>query len=196
MDKETKDGIWKLTEKKAKEIQEKFPDSFKFNENSKFVFMQKFDNYVEEIKETFMHSDVVDLDSHKIATAIICAIIEAEVIKVIYVYDEDNLVFNGNEKIAVDIGLSYMRFALKRILENTKEAGKFDDYIFPQAFMCDTDYETILCRNLYYAKKYYKLNPIDLANTLFLLENISLRSCGIDLEVVREQCQKLSKSNH
>ena len=88
--------------------------------------------------------------------------------------------------MAVKIGLSYMAAALKKIMEGTAEEKKFTEYVMPKALMCDTDYITIICRNLYYAKTYYKLNPIDLANTLFLLEQFTLLQKGVNFEVLRE----------
>lgn len=188
-----KSAIWKLVEQEAKAIEEEYPESFKFNKNSEYIFNEKFDEYLEEIKSKFMQNDVVDLDSHKIAAIIICSIIEANVIKVTYSYNEKDLLFDGNEKIAVKIGLSYMRSVLKQLLQGTSEEGKFDDYVFPRAMMCDTDYMNIITRNLYYAKTYFVLNPIDIANTLFLLENITLLNLGIDFNVVRNKCQELVK---
>ena len=193
MKKNVKDSIWELVEKEAKAIVSKYPENFRFNENSEYIFKQKFDDYVEYIKSKFMQSDVVDLDSHKVAAIIICSVIEANVIKVIYEYDEEKLLFDGNEKIAINIGLSYMSSVMKKLLQGTKEEGKFDEYTFPRALMCDTEYKEILARNLYYAKTYFILNPIDIANTLFLLENYTLIKLDIDLNVVREECQKLVK---
>lgn len=196
MNKSVRDSVWDLVEKEAKVIANRYPQNFKFNDNSEYIFKQKFDDYVEKIKSKFMQSDVIDLDSHKIAAIIICSIIEANVIKVIYEYDEEKMLFDGNEKIAINIGLSYMGAVLQKLLQGTKEEGKFDEYIFPKALMCDTEYKVILARNLYYAKTYFMLNPIDVANTLFLVENYTLMKLGIDLDVVREECQKLVKRKH
>ena len=195
MEKDIKQSIWNLVESEAKAISEEFPNDFEFNKHSESIFMQRFDDYIADIKSKFMQSDVVDLDSHKITAVIICSIIESGVIKVKSDYDENKLLFDGNEKIAVNIGLSYMRAALKALLKGTSEEGKFDDYNLPSALMCDTDYKTILCRNLFYAKKYYVLNPIDIANTLFLLEHVTLIKLGIDLDVLREKCQEIIKVN-
>ena len=63
------------------------------------------------------------------------------------------------------------------------------EYIMPRALVCETDYETIICRNLYYAKTYYDLNPIDLANTLFLLEQFTLLKLDVDLDILRKAVQ-------
>lgn len=45
----------------------------------------------------------------------------------------------------------------------------------------------ILCaRNLYYAKTDYKLNPLDLADRLFLVEYIALMKEGIDPDTLKD----------
>lgn len=182
-----KDTIWKHVEEETKVIINNFPNSFEYNENGKVEFDKYFDRYFDAIKEKVMWPEVSGLDSHKIAAVIICAVIKADVLKVsAYGYNADKMVFNGNEKVAVKVGLSYMGAALKKILDGTSEVGKFTEYLMPKALMCDTDYMTIICRNLYYAKTYYKLNPIDLANTLFLFEQFTLLQKGVNLEILRD----------
>ena len=137
-----------------------------------------------------MVKEVRGLDSHKIAAVIICSIIKADALRVSdYDFESDKRIFDGNEKVAVKVGLGYMAAALKKIMEGTSEADKFTEYIMPRALMCDTDYMTIICRNLYYAKTYYELNPIDLANTLFLFEQFTLLHKKVDLEILRETVQ-------
>lgn len=178
--------VWKLVEEQGQYIVGKYPEYFKLNTNSEYVFFQKFDEFTEIVKSNFMKTDIVDLDRHKVAAIIICSIVECSVLKTNYECNEDEL-FDGNEKIAVNIGLSYMRATLIKMLDTTSEKDKFVDFYFPKALMCDTDYITILCRNLYYARKNFILNPLEIANTLFLLENISLIKSNIDLEVVRKK---------
>lgn len=182
--------IWKHVEKEMRNIVGKFPNHFRYNENREAIFNKHFDRYFEEIKDKVMRSEVGELDSHKITSVIICSVIMTDALSVLDGENqEDTMIFNGNEKVAVKVGLSYMTAALKKILEGTKEEGKFTEYIMPKAVMCETDYMTIICRNLYYAKTFYELNPIDLANTLFLFEQFTLLQKGIDLEVLRKAVQ-------
>lgn len=182
--------IWKHVEKEMRNIVGKFPNHFRYNENREAIFNKHFDRYFEEIKDKVMRSEVGELDSHKITSVIICSVIMTDALSVLDGENqEDTMIFNGNEKVAVKVGLSYMAAALKKILEGTKEEGKFTEYIMPKAVMCETDYMTIICRNLYYAKTFYELNPIDLANTLFLFEQFTLLQKGIDLEVLRKAVQ-------
>lgn len=183
--------LWNLAQEEAINISKAFPDSFAFNDNSEFIFYESFDNYMTDIKSNFMQDGVNTLDSHKIAAITICSIINSNILKVIFKYDKEEKLFIGNEKIAFTIGLSYMNTAMRELLKDTSESIKFKDYVMPEALICDTDYITILCRNLYYAKTYYKLNPIDLANTLFLLENFNLVNFGINLNIVKERYGEL-----
>mgnify|MGYP006868100695 FL=1 len=44
----------------------------------------------------------------------------------------------------------------------------------------------IICRNLYYAKTDYKLNPLDLADRLFLVEYFALSSEGIVPDILKD----------
>ena len=170
-------------------IVEKFPNDFEQN-NKKAIFVEYFDKYVDNIRDKVMRSDVIELDSHKMAAVIICSVIKADALSVsAYGYKADDKVFDGNEKVAVKVGLSYMAAVLKKIMKGTQEENKFTEYIMPRALMCETDYETIICRNLYYAKTYYDLNPIDLANTLFLLEQFTLLKLNVDLEILRKAVQ-------
>lgn len=181
-----KESIWQHVENEMKDITKKFPNMFEYNENGKSIFSKNFDKYFNDIKDKVMRTEVKGLDSHKIAAVIICSIIKADALSVAaYDYEADKI-FDGNEKVAVKVGLGYMAAALKKILEGTAEEGKFTEYIMPQALMCDTKYMTIICRNLYYAKTYYELNPIDLANTLFLFEQFTLLQKGVDSEILRK----------
>lgn len=182
--------IWQHVEGEIQNIIKKFPNNFEYNENGRAVFYKSFDRYFDDIKDKVMLPEVRGLDSHKIAAVIICSIIKADALKVsVYDYEADKRIFDGNEKIAVKVGLGYMAAALKKIMEGTSEENKFTEYIMPKAIMCETDYMTIICRNLYYAKTYYELNPIDLANTLFLFEQLTLLQNKVDLEILREAVQ-------
>lgn len=195
MDEIVKERVWDIVEKNAKDVVSKYEDTFYFNDNAKYVFMQKMDEYEEMIKSKFMHFEVIKLDRHKIASIIICSVIEANVLRTITDCESEEVLFDGNEKIGVNIGLSYMRSTLLALLSKTSEAGKFQDYTFPEALTCDTAYKTIICRNLYYAKTHFMLNPIELSNTLFLLENYSLMESGVDLKVLKKKILEVSEDS-
>lgn len=178
----------------VKQVIDKYPKNFMYNNESEKNFNKHFDYYYNFIKSNVMSDSVQELDRHKLAAIIICSIIMTDSLQVTSTYSEDRFVFDGNEKIAVDIGLSYMRSSLKELLsKEPNEAVKFDDFILPEASMCDTDYTSILCRNLCYAKRYFKLNPIDLANTLFLIEYITLQHVSISSETMKCLCNEIVK---
>lgn len=44
----------------------------------------------------------------------------------------------------------------------------------------------IMCRNLYYAKTDFTLNPLDLADRLFLVEYIALTKDGINPDILKD----------
>ena len=185
-----KEYIWSLVEEQANVIVRENEESFFLNPNSKFIFFQKFDKYIDMIKVKFMTKEVTDLDRHKVAAIIICSVIESEIIQLKYTCSEEEA-FIGNEKLAVTIGLSYMRETLKKIMKGVQGEDRFIDYNFPKALACDTAYINILCRNLYYSYNEFILNPIDLANELYLLEYISLIQCDIDVDVLREKMRSV-----
>lgn len=186
-----KEIIWQHVEEEIQNVITKFPNNFEYNEKGKALFEKYFDRYIDYIKDKVMQSEVSELDSHKVAAVIICSVIQANALNIsAYEYNAKQMIFDGNEKVAVKVGLGYMAAALKKIMEGTKEEKKFTEYIMPKALMCETDYMTIICRNLYYAKTYYELNPIDLANTLFLLEQLTLLQEQVDFEILRKAVQE------
>ena len=191
MNNKTIQEIWNVVETEAKSMVAQSGGNVRFNENSKLFFIQYFEKYYEDIKSKFMNIEVVDLDRHKVAAIIICSVAEANVVDIDYVYDAENVIFLGNERIGYNVGLDYMRKALIQFMQDTVEADKFKDFIFPEALMCKTEFKTILCRNVWYEKKYYKLNPMSLATMLFLVENYSLSVSGVDLQVLKDKSMRL-----
>lgn len=188
-----KTNIWENVKKQAEWIVKDYPDNFKFNENSRASFFHAFEHYYNDIKTKVMYDDVQELDRHKLAAIIICSVIQADALQPTHPYKEKEYIFDGNEKIALNIGLSYMNASLKKLLHRyPQEEEKFTDFILPEASMCDTEYVSILCRNLCYAKRDYKLNPIDLANTLFLLEYITFIQVGIQPQTMKRLCDEVA----
>ena len=58
----------------------------------------------------------------------------------------------------------------------------------PDALSCDAPYFEILCRNLFYAKSDagWNINPLDMAEKLFILEYVTLEKNGIDPHILKE----------
>lgn len=190
-----KENIWKNVIEQVNTIVESNPGDFRLNPSAEEEFNKQFDYYYDFIKNKVMVDDIQNLDRHKLAAVIICAISKAGVMQPTSIckYDQEQYIFDGNEKIAINVGLNYMKSSLKALLcKRPIESEKFTDFILPQASMCDTNYISILCRNMYYAQRYYSLNPIDLANTLFLLEYVTLVQIGVDPKVMKELCDEVA----
>lgn len=88
-------------------------------------------------------------------------------------YTEDNPKFIFNQNKYKDFKKTF-----KTNYEEIKE--------LPNAQSCGTPYMEIMCRNLYYAKNDYKLNPLDLADRLFLVEYIALTKEGIAPDILKD----------
>lgn len=147
------------------------------------------DDYKENFKRLYdivvqyMESKENPLDRHKIASIIMISIIQTDVIKSL----RKEGVFVGKYILATEVGLSYMLGELNDKLE-CKGVQRLEKYIFPKAMSCPTDYFRIFYRNLYYAhnNKEWNLNPLDIAERLFLLEYITLEKNGIDPSILNE----------
>ena len=166
--------FWSLIEKCA--------TVYRNNELVKFQnnFEQFTHSYVEQYKyilDNYMKDKKESLDRHKVAAIIIIAIIETEILKP-KTPDEN---FTGNYALAVDVALNYMLDEINEIFKKN-DTQQIEGYIFPKATTCKTEYYKIFYRNLYYIDKNRKwtLNPLDVAERLFLLEYITLLENKID----------------
>ena len=138
------------------------------------LFYKNFKYFHSYIVKNFMKMEDENLDRHKIASVIICAILESNIVGICKSERDklDNNIFLANEKIALNVGLCEMH----RLLEKEFEAGNipyeriFEQIALPDPLSCNRDYTEVICRDLYFSKKHYVLNPISLANFLFLLE--------------------------
>ena len=171
-------SIWEALEM-AKEIYSDTDLAFDLSEEKKETFYSDFKAEYEHIKKEYMRPDVSALDRHKVAALTICKIIEHNIISTNKKLTNGEI-FLGSEMIALSVGLSYMQRALNQILHSKSIPKKINSYHMPTALACKTDYFDILARNLYFAKKDYKLNPLDIADKLFLLEYVTLEMEMID----------------
>ena len=125
------------------------------------------------------------LDRHKIAAILIISTIRTDVLK--STKKNENDIFIGNYILATEVGLSYMLQILNEELEK-RELPPIEKYYFPEAFSCKTDYSKIFYRNLYFSNENadWGLNPLDIAERLFLLEYITLLKNEIDTSILKE----------
>lgn len=177
------ENVWDLL---ANEYNKHYKENlnFKFDQTKKNDFKQLFTQKYDFIMKTYMDSSVEYLDRHKVAALIIVSLLEIDAIS----YDnlDEDCVFVGAELLALKVGLAYMVEKLNEKLYSRGIERKIEEFKFPKAQSCDTSYLDIMCRNLYYAKKDYKLNPLDLADRLFLVEYIALFKEGLDPDVLKD----------
>lgn len=158
--------------------------NFEFDITKKEAFEKFFTQSCDKIIKKYMDASVETLDRHKVAALIVISILEVDAIS--YINLDDDCVFIGAELLALKVGLAYMIEKLNEKLEAKGVNKKIETFIFPNAQSCGTSYMDIMCRNLYYTKNDYKLNPLDLADRLFLVEYIALFHEGIDPDVLRD----------
>jgi len=163
--------------------------------NSKAQFFNNYQTYRDDFFNNYMEeiNPRIELDRHKNAAVIVCAIVEAQVLKS-NATNKKNELFIGNESLAVNVALSYMRESLQNQIriaaENqgckeirlSKEEARFilDNpecfiYPLPVPFSCPKNkYSFVLARDIYYAKSRGTLFHVSLANNFFLIENYAL----------------------
>lgn len=152
-----------------------------FEESKKEAFYKAVQDKYDCIKDTYMVDSLESktdnknksyLDRHKLAAIFIVAAIENELVG--YSNPENNKVFIGCEMFITEVAWSWM---IARLNENLQELGvkkRIETLVMPQAFACQTPYFDIFCRELYYAKNSKKLFELAIADSLFLLEYITL----------------------
>lgn len=146
-------------------------------------FDKTFRELNDRILYKYMDESVTYLDRHKIAAIMIISILKTIDIK--YKDLPASRVSWAKQIIAVNIGLNYMCGELNKILEENgwphERIKKLD---MPEAFSCNTGFEDIMIRNLVYAEDNpeWGLNPLMIAENLFLLEYITIVKKGIGSE--------------
>ena len=177
------DSIWKSIEK-AKDIYANNADIiFDISEEKKALFDDAFRKKYNDIKNKYMTPEVNALDRHKVASIIICTIIEEKIISSAKEIPSD-MIFMGAEMIALSVGLSYMQRALNDLLEELSIPKRINSYHMPTAMACATNYFDIFARNLYFSRTDYVLNPLDIADKLFLIEYVTLKNEMIDPQLL------------
>lgn len=157
-----------------------------FKESAQHIFANSCKTIYDNLLE-YMEDKEKPLDRHKMAAIFMISVIKAEVLDA---PEEENTVFVGNYVLAAEIGFSYMLKALNEKLKE-KHNGNVEPlqgFYFPKANSCTTDYFRIFYRNLYYANtnKEWNLNPLDIAERLFLIEYLTLEHNQIQPDILRE----------
>lgn len=178
--------IWNAILKEAATMMEK-DKSIVMYRDAKSVFEKNFYYYYDLVLYNFMKIEEENLDRHKIAAITICAILKSDILGILSGEDSRQTIgdmFLANEKIALNIALTDMFQSLADEYEYGKipYENVISEYIFPKPLSCDRDYTEVICRDLYYAKKYFTLDPLSIANFLFLLESYSFEAARIPID--------------
>lgn len=160
-------------------------EQIKYNKESKELFHNTFVKMYENLANEYMADADEPLDRHKVAAITIVSAIKANVIT--SNKNDEGIIFWGNYTLATDSAFVYMLSEMNKRLSEKGEK-QVTGYFFPHAMACETDYYKIFYRNLYFANNNdeWGLNPLDIAERLFLLEYMTLEKNGIDPNILKE----------
>lgn len=188
------DKTWELLLKTVKELQnqkEVTSRNIVIDKSAKEKYSQIFIDMDAYIKENYMKTSVKYLDRHKTSAIIIYAILKSECIKYTGKISEDEEVFWGNYVIAVTVGFNYMIDRLNAVLKKKDIKQRLIEKLWlPEiVFSCNVPYFLIFTRNLYYANtdENWEINPLEIAEKLFLLEYITVEKKGINPAILKEE---------
>ena len=179
--------IWKLVKLG---VNSEVDMGISFHEERFNVFASCFEKNYKNILNHYMSSDVKALDRHKVTAILIISLIETEPLEIANL--PPNKIFLGNENLALQIGLSYMQHELNDVMQEKGIKRKIAQYNMPMPISCNTSYIDVMGRNLYFSKSVdewgdeWGLNPLELAERLFLIEYITLMCEGINPYELRD----------
>lgn len=175
--------LWRMAITAAEAMQLKDP-FIQIKENNKKKFEEIFNQYYKKITEQYMAEDNEALDRHKVASIYMISIIQSQIM---VAPDNTEEKFMGIYVLATDCGLVYMLQDLNEKLSKLGEK-QIDQYYFPSAMACETEYYRIFYRNLSYIDKdeEFRFNPLDMADRLFLIEYLTLKENGINPDILKE----------
>lgn len=145
------------------------------------IFQDIFLHLYDCIMQKYMSDGVDFLDRHKVAAIIIITILRT--VEIEYTDLPEEQILWGKQTVALNIGLSYMCDEMNTVLKKNGCTKLIDHYFMPEASSCETSYQDIMIRNLVYAENNpeWGLNPLDIAEKLYLLEYITLMKEQIPL---------------
>lgn len=155
-------------------------DNIIFDRDKEEEYKENINQLINVVKK-YMSDRGKNLDRHKIAAIIMVSIVKTAPFR--QKSNDETKTFVGNYVIATEVGLSYMRQLLNECLIEMGEPV-IDKYYFPKSWTCQNDYFRVFYRNLYFSdmESSWGLNPLDIAEKLFLLEYVTLEKEGIDIK--------------
>ena len=177
-------AAWKAIEEGYEECCKKY-DRVIFHEDRYEEFERLFMEQYRDVKDRFMVDNTVALDSHKQAAILTICCLEANVIE--HISDDPNQISIVPQMIAINVALSYMKNCINEVLKDKGINKKIDIYYLPVALACETPYQEIMCRMLYYEQNESDMsfNVLELADRYFLLEYINLLQRGIEPNLLK-----------
>lgn len=178
------ESSWKIIEEEYEKCHQKYSElifhSEKFDE-----FKQLFINQYNDIMKRFMKEDTTALDPHKQAAILTISCLKANIIE--HKLEDSDKISIIPQMIAVNIGLSYMKDSMNKILKEKKSKKKIKQYYLPIAIACETPYSEIICRILYHEQNEpdMSFNILELSDRYFLLEYINLLQRGIEPHLLK-----------
>lgn len=179
MDK-TIDLLWKKIIVESENIAKGY-NNIVLYKDSYDVFKSNFHYYTNVVKK-FMKKPDENLDRHKISAILICSILNGGILGIPEdLNNDDSNAFLGNEMLAFNVALSYMHSELKEAFKRGEVPYEeiFETYQFPEPYSCENKFPFVICRELFYTKKYFELNPISLSDLLFFIEDYTFLYYGI-----------------
>ena len=182
----TTTAVWKLLDITIKNMRNS-DSRIHLNAMAKSKFKSNFESLIQNIKDEYMDDTVKNLDRHKCSAIIIVSILKSQAITYNGKLDE-GVIFIGQYIAATSVGFTYMQSCLNSLLKEKGESKVIDKLCFPTPMSCETPYFDVFCRNLYYAdnNNEWGLNPLDIADRLFLLEYYTLIKNDIDPSILNE----------
>ncbi|MBQ7347788.1 MAG: hypothetical protein IJW55_07510 [Clostridia bacterium] len=172
------EAYWAELEKTVKKHRDEEDENILFYKDKYELFKENFNALYKKIKMQHMKPKVDALDSHKVVAVMLISVLQSNVIS--YAKElKQNQVFLGPHMFATEVALSWMLDLLNKKL-SAKNIPEISAYVMPTPFTCNTPYFDVFSRNLYLSEKEYCLNPLDIAEKLFLLEYITLIKNNID----------------
>lgn len=182
-------SLWESFDSEAKKISNANKDII-YDSTKEEEFNNIFQKYYDIILKNYMKKEVKNLDAHKQAAIgiVTFCLVKPFSIKSISV-DE---VFILNESLGLSVALSCMCDYLNKRLVKKKINKQIEEYIMPELINCDENFFFALCRNIYseeecfYDEKVIEKFIINLSNTLFLLEYLTLKENNIEPSKLKE----------
>lgn len=175
------ENVWRIIGEQCEKYC-KIDENFIFHKGKQREFQNLFNQKYSSFKEKYMKNNVKDLDRHKIAAIIILSLRDSNVIR--YKDLDEEFIFIGDLLVALKTGLAYMLEELNEKLREKNIKHQITCFDLPNAQSCKTDYLSIMCRNLYFAKDEHEIVVLELAEKLFLLEYILLLKNNIDPDLL------------